>query len=138
MLDVYTGVFGSPNDDVSARDERVTSVAEELLRAYIGTVQWGFAAHCMRATCSSAPLHLRVVDVLPEDPKATSRGPPRLQAVFHGGSSGASGVFQGDFGVSEMITAMNKMMDTVAEQSKALHADSLTSQAATVAMGAWR
>lgn len=127
MLDVYTAVFGSPNDDATAHDERVTSVTEGLLKAYISTVQWGFAAHCMQAASISAPLHLKVAHALPDEPKATPRGPSRPPAIFHG-----------DFGTSEMATAINNMMHTAAEQAEALQADSLKSQASTVAVGAWR
>lgn len=127
MLDVYTGVFGSPVEGSSAHDDRVSSVADGLLKTYISTVQWGLAAHSMHATATSAPLHLNVVEILLEENKGTFRA-----------SAGPRGVFSGDFGASEMITAMNKLMVTAVEQSEALHADSLTSQAATVAVGAWR
>lgn len=123
MLDVYRGVFGSPNEDFSAHDDRVSAVADGLLRAYISTVQWGLAAHSMQATARSAPLHLNIVETLPEEHKGTVRGPQ---------------VFQADFGSAELITAVDKMMHTIAEQSEVLHSDALTSQAATVAVGAWR
>jgi hypothetical protein len=124
---VYTGVFGSPQKDGSERDARVTSVADGLLRSYMSTVQWCFAAHCIRATAKSAPLHLRVAEALPEERKGSVRG-----------SAGPHRIFHGDFGAAEMITAVKKLMDTAAEQSQVLHAEWLTSQAATVAVGAWR
>lgn len=120
MLEVYTGVFGSPNEDSSSRDERVTSVAEGLLKTYIATAQWGLAAHSMVAVATSAPLHLRVVETLPEERKGTTN------------------VFHGDFGVADMISAVNRLMQDAAQQVEALQSDSLQAHANTVAVGAWR
>jgi hypothetical protein len=127
MLEVYSGVFGSPGEGSSAHDERVSSVADGLLKGYISTVQWGLAAHSMMHAAASSPLHLSVIDTLPEEQKLTVRGTTVPQ-----------GVFNGDFGAAELITAMKLLMECAAEQSEALQADSLPAQAAVVAVGAWR
>lgn len=119
LVRTYSSVFGAPGGERDAADPRILSLVSSTASALISVAQWGLAAHAALAAAHSAPDHL-------------------ADAAVAGQQPGLTIAFQGDFGVAELVPALQYLQATATTQAAELNAPQLVTASEALATGAWR